>query len=139
MDKTLSQLEDAADSMLRRSKSYIPHLARLCLISTFLDDAIRMWFQWSDQADYVNITWRCGAFLANMFVLWNMLAQLVGCGMVLLRKMVPLAVGLLSAVIVIQVSTVLVQCQLESFPLLLALVRIFCFHASEEYLFLLYS
>ena len=105
MDKTLSQLEDAADNLLRHSKSYIPHLARLCLISTFLDDAIRMWFQWTDQADYVNVTWRCGAFVANMFVLWNMVAQLVGCGMVLIRKMVPVAVGILFAVIVIQVSS----------------------------------
>ena len=106
MDKTLSQLEDAADNLLRHSKNYLPHLARLCLISTFLDDAIRMWFQWTDQADYVNMTWHCGAFLANTFVLWNMVSQLVGCGMVLLRKMVAVAVGLLFAVIVIQVSSV---------------------------------
>ena len=110
MDKVLSQLEDAADSILRHSKSYIPHLARFCLISTFLDDAIRMWFQWTDQADYVNITWHCGPFVANLFVLWNLFAQLIGCGMVLLRRKVALAVGVLFAVIVIQVSAVWYLC-----------------------------
>ena len=59
-ERVVSKADDIADRFLRYSKHYLPHLARLCLISTFLEDGMRMWFQWSDQKDYINITWRCG-------------------------------------------------------------------------------
>ena len=103
-DKVLSRADDVADNILRHSKHYLPHLARLCLIATFLEDGLRMWFQWREQKDYINLTWRCGEFLGHMFVLVNMVFQLAGCVMVLIRRYVPVAVGLLFAVIVIQVN-----------------------------------
>lgn len=61
---------------LRVTKHYLPHAARLCLVSTFLEDAVRMWLQWSDQSEYMESTWSCGHFLANVFVLINLLGQL---------------------------------------------------------------
>lgn len=64
---------------LRVTKQYLPHLARLCLISTFLEDGIRMWFQWNEQRDYIEATWNCGYFLAMSFVLLNLLGQLGEC------------------------------------------------------------
>lgn len=54
--------------------------------------------------DYVRLTWNTGHFLAVMFVVINMVAQIAGCVMVLLRKFVPVAVGILFGVIVLQVS-----------------------------------
>ena len=59
-EKIVSKADDVADRFLRYSKHYLPHIARLCLISTFLEDGLRMWFQWQEQKDYINLTWRCG-------------------------------------------------------------------------------
>lgn len=103
-DQVLSKADDVADRILRHSKHYLPHIARLCLIATFLEDGLRMWFQWREQKDYVNLTWRCGEILAHAFVLINMVGQIVGCAMVLVRKYVPVAVSMLFGVIVLQVG-----------------------------------
>ena len=91
--------------MLRRSKTFSPTLARLCLVSTFVEDGIRMWFQWSEQRDYMNSQWGCGWFLATIFVLTNMLAQLIGSGLVLTRFHVPIACAVLFGTVVLQVCT----------------------------------
>lgn len=64
---------------LRVTKQYLPHVARLCLISTFLEDSIRMWFQWGEQRDYIDSTWGCGYLLASAFVFLNLLGQLSEC------------------------------------------------------------
>ena len=103
-DKVLSQADDVADRVLRATKLYLPHIARFCLVATFLEDGLRMWFQWGDQKDYINVTWGCGEFLGHVFVLVNMVCQIVGCGMVLVRKFVPIAVGMLFGVILLQVG-----------------------------------
>ena len=79
-------------------------MARLCLISTFLEDGIRMWFQWNEQRDYINATWGCGWIIATMFVVTNLFGQLTGCVMVLSRKRVNIACGILFGIIALQVS-----------------------------------
>ncbi len=102
-NKILSQADDLADRVLRGSKTFLPHLARFCLIATFFEDGLRMWFQWPEQKDYINLTWHSGEILGHLFVFVNMICQLAGCGMVLVRKQVPIAVGMLFGVIVLQV------------------------------------
>jgi uncharacterized membrane protein YphA (DoxX/SURF4 family) len=99
----VSKADDLADRFLRNSKHYLPHLARLCLVSTFLEDGLRMWFQWTEQKDYINLTWRCGEFLGHAFVVVNMLLQINGCLMILIRKYVNVAVGMLFGIILLQV------------------------------------
>ncbi|XP_069579963.1 surfeit 4, like [Brachyistius frenatus] len=98
----MSQAEDVADQFLRVTKHYLPHVARLCLVSTFLEDGVRMWFQWAEQSDYINSAWGCGPFLANVFVLINLLGQLGGCVLVLSRNFVQPACCSLFGVIALQ-------------------------------------
>ena len=59
-ESLVSKADDLANRFLRNSKHYLPHLARLCLVSTFLEDGLRMWFQWTEQKEYITLTWRCG-------------------------------------------------------------------------------
>ncbi|KAK2120539.1 Surfeit locus protein 4 [Saguinus oedipus] len=89
-------------TFLRVTKQYLPHVARLCLISTFLEDGIRMWFQWSEQRDYIDTTWNCGYLLASSFVFLNLLGQLTGCVLVLSRNFVQYACFGLFGIIALQ-------------------------------------
>ncbi|XP_071551542.1 surfeit locus protein 4 homolog [Panulirus ornatus] len=98
----LGRAEDFADQFLRYSKNYLPHVARLCLVSTFLEDGLRMWWQWHEQREYMDISWGCGYFLATLFVLINLIGQLGGVFMVLFRKKVEVACGLLLFIVILQ-------------------------------------
>ncbi|GLV43710.1 Surfeit 4 [Carabus blaptoides fortunei] len=98
----VSTAEDIADQVIRKGKHILPTVARLCLISTFLEDGLRMWFQWSEQREYMDMSWGCGKFLATVFVLVNLIGQLGGCVMVLARLRVPIACGVLFFIVVLQ-------------------------------------
>jgi len=90
--------------VIKRGKNVLPTVARLCLIATFFEDGLRMYFQWNEQREYMDMSWGCGKFLATVFVLVNLLGQLGGCGMVMARFKVDIAVGLLFFIVVLQVG-----------------------------------
>ena len=81
----------------------MPIVARACLVSTFFEDGIRMWTQWNEQREYMDISWGCGWFLATMFVVINLIGQLGGVGMVMFRFKVDIACGVLFFIVVLQV------------------------------------
>lgn len=93
--------------VIRKLKDILPTLARLCLISTFFEDGLRMWFQWSEQREYMDMSWGCGKFLATVFVLVNLIGQLGGCAMVIFRYRVNIACGVLFFIVVLQVSDII--------------------------------
>jgi uncharacterized membrane protein YphA (DoxX/SURF4 family) len=98
----ISKTEDVADQVIRKGKHVLPTIARLCLISTFLEDGLRMWFQWNEQRSYMNDSWNCGIFLATTFVFVNLVFQIGGCVMVLGRFKVTIACGTLFFIVVLQ-------------------------------------
>jgi len=98
----LDKAEEVADEFLRRSKYVLPTVARLCLISTFLEDGFRMWYQWSEQREYIQNQWSCGWFPAVLFVLINLIGQLSACVMILGRLKVPIACCILFGIILLQ-------------------------------------
>ncbi|CAG9865142.1 unnamed protein product [Phyllotreta striolata] len=98
----ISNAEDVADTVIRKLKYILPTLARVCLISTFLEDGLRMWFQWTEQREYMDMSWGCGKFLATVFVIINLIGQLGGCVMVIVRYRVNIACGVLFFIVVLQ-------------------------------------
>lgn len=100
--EVISKAEEIADQVIRNGKHILPTLARVCLIATFLEDGLRMWFQWSGQREFMDNTWGCGSFLATIFVLINLIGQLGGCVMVIGRWKVSIACGVLFFIVVLQ-------------------------------------
>merc|ERR1712025_680613 len=98
----LSKAEEIADKVTRSSKHVLPHLARFCLVSTFFEDGVRMWVQWSEQREYMDISWGCGWFIATMFVVINLVGQLGSVAMVMGRLKVDIACGILFFIVVLQ-------------------------------------
>merc|ERR1712147_188802 len=101
-NEMLSKAEDIADKVTRSSKHVLPHLARFCLVSTFFEDGIHMWVQWSEQREYIDISWGCGWLLATLFVVINLVGQLGAVAMVLTRFKVDIACGILFFVVILQ-------------------------------------
>jgi len=93
--------------VLRHGKHVLPHVARFCLVSTFIEDGIRMWLQWDEQRDYMNSTWGCGWLLASLFVLINLIGQLGASAVVLVQRQVLIGCGILLGIIALQVNILL--------------------------------
>lgn len=68
-----------------------------------------MWFQWTEQRDYMSHTWNCGYLLGTLFVILNLLGQLVGSGMVLVRFKVTVACATLFGIVVLQVRRLILS------------------------------
>ena len=49
----IQNLEEKAEDLVRKTRKYLPHIGRFCLISTFVEDGFRMVNQWGEQRDYI--------------------------------------------------------------------------------------
>jgi len=98
----IEKAEDFANKYLSKSKHILPHIGKLCLCSTFIEDGIRMLYQWTEQRDYINTTWGVGWFISCVFVLINLVGQIGASLMVLSKKQVNLACYSLCAIILLQ-------------------------------------
>ena len=91
-----------AEQCLSKTKHILPHMGRLCLCATFIEDGIRMITQWGEQRDYIDSTWGCGWFLAVLFVLINLFGQIGASVLILARKNVQPACYALFGIICLQ-------------------------------------
>jgi ER-derived vesicles protein len=99
----LEKAEDFADLFIRKTRRQLPHIARLCLIATFIDDGFRLIFQWHDQVNYISTMWWC-AFraMAMLFLVANIISQFVGSAFVLVRYQVRWGVAILMGTVIVQ-------------------------------------
>lgn len=99
-----NRAEVVADTIIKQSRVVLPTLGRLFLTGTFIEDGFRMWFQWSDQRDYIAYHWNLPMFFGTLFVVFNLFAQLGASTMVLFRKNVRIACGILLGVVCVQTA-----------------------------------
>lgn len=97
-----SQAEDVIDSWSQPIKPYLPALGRFLIVVTYLEDALRILTQWSDQTTYLNRYRGLPFFLTHAFLLINVLVMIVGSLLVIVRRYPEISVGSLLAVIVLQ-------------------------------------
>ncbi|KAI5805928.1 SURF4 family-domain-containing protein [Geopyxis carbonaria] len=95
-----SKLEDLLDTLADPIKPYLPAIGRFLIVVTFLEDALRIVTQWSDQLSYLkdfrHIPWG----ITHAFLAINVVAMLSCSVLVIARKHSEYAVcGLLGVVV----------------------------------------
>ncbi|XP_017044307.1 surfeit locus protein 4 homolog [Drosophila ficusphila] len=98
----LQGAEDLGEELARRSRPVLPSVARLCLVATFFEDALRLWFQWAEQLALLQDHHQCSTALAVAMVLLSLVGQLAGCALVLLHLYTNFAVTLLASLVLLQ-------------------------------------
>jgi len=98
----IKEADNVAKDILKDFREGIIWVGRLFLVSTFIEDGIRMWHQWHDHKDYIGKSWSFSDKIATFIVLVNLVGQCL-CGvLVLLRILVTPSVLLLSVIVILQ-------------------------------------
>lgn len=96
------QTEDVLEKFSRPLKPYMPWVARALLVSTFIEDTIRIIAQWNNQLLYLQAYRGFPWGLSHLFLLLNIGTMAVCSVLAISRKRTEVAVGGLFAVIVTQ-------------------------------------
>ncbi|KAJ2526916.1 ER-derived vesicles protein erv29, partial [Coemansia sp. RSA 1933] len=94
------QTEDVLEKLNRPLKPYIPWVARALLVSTFIEDAVRILVQWQNQLYFLQAYRGFPWGISHTFLLVNVVTMLVCSGLAISRRSTEIAVGGLFTVIV---------------------------------------
>ncbi|RCI14964.1 hypothetical protein L249_6849 [Ophiocordyceps polyrhachis-furcata BCC 54312] len=97
-----SKVEDLMDNFSEPIKPYLPAIGRFLIVVTFLEDALRIVTQWSDQLIYLRDYRHIPGGITHMFLIVNVLAMITCSGLVIIRKYSDYAVAGLMGVVVTQ-------------------------------------
>lgn len=100
--ETSQRAEEVLNKLAAPIRPYLSHIGRFLLVVTFLEDALRIFVQWSEQVRFMEHYRGFPHLLAHLFLLYNVTMMLVGSTMVLTRTRTPIACGILSSVVVVQ-------------------------------------
>ncbi|XP_017010030.2 surfeit locus protein 4 homolog [Drosophila takahashii] len=109
----MRRAEDLGEEVTRRCRPVLPSVARICLVATFFEDGLRMWFQWVEQLAFLQDRHQCSAAIAVAIILLNLVGQLVGSALVILHLFTNFAVTLLTGLVLLQVHIYEVPLQLK--------------------------
>ncbi|KAI0391981.1 SURF4 family-domain-containing protein [Xylariaceae sp. FL0594] len=97
-----SKIEDLMDTVSGPVKPYLPAIGRFLIVVTFLEDALRIITQWSDQLVYLNSYRHIPSGLTHLFLIVNVIAMVSCSTLVIIRKHSDYAVAGLCGVVVAQ-------------------------------------
>ncbi|KAK9253436.1 SURF4 family-domain-containing protein [Lipomyces tetrasporus] len=100
--KQTNKIEELLDSFSGPIKPYLPAIGRFLIVATFIEDAVRIISQWSDQIFYLNSYRHMPYFITVVFLFCNVVAMIVGSVLVIARKYSVYAVGALLGVVISQ-------------------------------------
>ncbi|KAJ1864634.1 ER-derived vesicles protein erv29 [Coemansia sp. RSA 2703] len=96
------QTEDVLEKFSRPLKPYIPWVARTLLVSTFIEDAVRIVVQWQNQLYFLQAYRGFPWGISHFFLMANVVTMLACSGLAISRRYTEHAVAGLFAVIVLQ-------------------------------------
>lgn len=96
------QVEDSVEIYAQPLKPHLPAIGRFMIVVTFLEDALRILTQWSDQIWYLQQHRSFPWGLSHLFLLINVVVMLGASGAVIFKRYTEYAVAGLLAVVVIQ-------------------------------------
>ncbi|KAF9964689.1 hypothetical protein BGZ70_006075, partial [Mortierella alpina] len=97
-----SKLEDVIDRLGQPIRPYIPAIARFLIVVTFLEDALRITTQFSDQLYYLQRHRGFPWGLSHFFLIANVLTMLSCSTLVVARKHTEYAAAALLGVVLVQ-------------------------------------
>lgn len=97
-----SKIEDFIEAYSQPIRPYVPALARFLIVVTFLEDALRIITQWSDQIWYLGKHRHFIWGFSHLFLLFNVTAMLGGSYGVIAKKFPEYSIGALLGVVVAQ-------------------------------------
>ncbi|WVF69777.1 hypothetical protein IAT40_004556 [Kwoniella sp. CBS 6097] len=97
-----SKIEDLIEAYTQPIRPYVPAMARFLIVVTFLEDALRIMTQWSDQLWYLQKHRHFPWGLSHLFLLINVVAMLAGSFGVIGKKFPDYSVFCLLGVVVAQ-------------------------------------
>ncbi|KAG9517192.1 SURF4-domain-containing protein, partial [Aureobasidium melanogenum] len=97
-----SKIEDWLDTLSHPVKPYIPAIGRFLIVVTFLEDALRIITQWSDQLTYLHDYRHIPSGITHLFLIANVIAMTISSLMIIVRKQSEYAVAGLFGVVITQ-------------------------------------
>jgi len=97
-----NKIEDFFDTISEPIRPYLPAIGRFLIVVTFLEDALRIITQWSDQLLYLHDYRHIPRGITHVFLIFNVIMMTICSSMIIIRKHSDYGVIGLLAVVVTQ-------------------------------------